>query len=84
MWCNFTPRQSITFTKPNNQWLKEQVASKEYSSKSELVNDLIRRARSAQARIEWIRQRIEKAEESGLTEKSKVEILAKAKKGLNE
>lgn len=77
-------RQSITFTKPNNQWLKEQVASEEYSSKSELVNDLIRQARNAHARVEWTRQRIENAEENGFSEKSKAEILAKAKKGLDE
>ena len=34
-------RQSISFTKPNDEWLKKMVASQEYSSKSELVNDLI-------------------------------------------
>lgn len=36
-------RQNITITEPNDEWLKSQVESKEYSSKSELVNDLIRR-----------------------------------------
>jgi antitoxin ParD1/3/4 len=49
-WCNFTPkdktmtRQSISFSKRNDAWLKAQIASEEYSSKSELVNDLIRQA----------------------------------------
>ena len=38
-------RQSITFTKPNDEWLKTQVDSQEYSSKSEVINDLIRQAR---------------------------------------
>ncbi len=37
-------RQSISFTKPNDEWLKNQVESKEYSSKSELINDLIRQS----------------------------------------
>jgi len=32
-------RQSISFTEPNNEWLNAQIDSKEYSSKSELVND---------------------------------------------
>lgn len=41
-------RQSIYFTKPNDDWLKAQVDNKEYSSKSELVNDLIRQARKQQ------------------------------------
>ena len=38
-------RQSISFTQPNDEWLKSQVDNQEYSSKSELVNDLIRQAR---------------------------------------
>lgn len=37
-------RQSMSFTKSNDEWLKTQVRNKEYSSKSELVNDLIRQA----------------------------------------
>jgi len=37
-------RQSISFTEPNDKWLKEQIEIKEYSSKSDLVNDLIRQA----------------------------------------
>jgi antitoxin ParD1/3/4 len=35
-------RQSISFTKPNDAWLKNQVDKEEYPSKNELVNDLIR------------------------------------------
>lgn len=48
-------RQSISFTEPNDEWLKTQVENKEYSSKSELVNDFIRQARKQQAQIDWIR-----------------------------
>ena len=72
-------RQSITLTNPNHEWLKKQIESEEYTSKSELVNDLIRQARHQQAKIDWVRQKIDRAEESGFTKKSKVEILAKAK-----
>ena len=39
-------RQSIS--EPNDEWLKRQIDNKEYSSKSELVNDLIRQARNQQ------------------------------------
>lgn len=72
-------RQSISFTKPNDEWLKTQVDSNEYSSKSELVNDLIRQARKQQAEIDWIRTKIEKAEKSGFTNESKQDILAQSK-----
>jgi len=71
-------RQSISLTGPNNDWLNEQVKNQEYSSKSELVNDLIRQARSQQARVDRIRCKIEKAEESGFTSHNREEILSKA------
>ncbi|WP_235923540.1 ribbon-helix-helix domain-containing protein [Psychroflexus aurantiacus] len=47
-------RQSISLTEPNDDWLKNQVESKEYSSKSELINDLIRQARNQQVQVNWI------------------------------
>jgi antitoxin ParD1/3/4 len=72
-------RQSISFTKPNDEWLKAQIDSDEYSSKSELVNDLIRQARKQQAQIDWIRAKLERAEESGFTEDTKEQILAQSK-----
>ncbi|AVR46019.1 CopG family transcriptional regulator [Christiangramia fulva] len=77
-------RQSISFTKPNDEWLKSQIENEEYSSKSELVNDLIRQARNQQVQIDWIRSKIEKAEKSGFTNDSKEQILAKSKSLLNE
>ena len=67
-------RQSISLTKPNDEWLRAQVDSKEYSSKSELVNDLIRQARKQQAQIDWIKAKLEKAENSGFTDESKEQI----------
>ena len=76
-------RQSISFTKPNDEWLKNQVESKEYSSKSELINDLIRQARKQQVEIDWIRTKLEKAENIGFTSDSKEQILAQSKSLLN-
>lgn len=76
-------RQSISFTKPNDEWLKNQVDNKEYSSKSELVNDLIRQARKQQVQIDWIRDKLEKAENSGFTNDGKNEILAQSKSLIN-
>ncbi len=81
IWCIFTPkqifmtRQSISFTKPNDEWLKDQVDNQEYSSKSELINDLIRQARKQQVQIDWINAKLEKAEKSGFTTDSKDQIL---------
>lgn len=72
-------RQSISFTKPNDEWLKNQVENKEYSTKSELVNDLIRQARKQQVQIDWIKAKLDKAENSGFTNESKEQILNQSK-----
>jgi len=77
------PRQSISFTEPNDEWLKAQLSNKEYSSKSELVNDLIRQARQQQVHIDWIRAKLDLAENSGFTDDSKDQILNKSKSLLN-
>jgi len=76
-------RQSISFTEPNDEWLKNQVDNQEYSSKSELVNDLIRQARKQQVQINWIKGKLEKAENSGFTNDSKEQILNQSKSLLN-
>ena len=76
-------RQSISLTQPNDEWLKSQVDSKEYSSKSELVNDLIRQARKQQIEIDWLKLKMEKAENSGFTEDTKEQILKQSKKLLD-
>ena len=73
-------RQSISFTEPNDEWLKSQIDNKEYSSKSELVNDLIRQARNQQQQIDLTRIKLDRAEKSGFTTDSKSEILKQSKK----
>ncbi len=73
------PRQSISFTTPNDEWLKAQVQSEEYTSKSELVNDLIRQARTQQKEVDWIRAKIIRAERRGFTDMTRAEILKKSK-----
>ncbi|MFK8057520.1 MAG: type II toxin-antitoxin system ParD family antitoxin [Saprospiraceae bacterium] len=77
-------RQSISLTPPNDEWLKAQVDAQEYSSKSELVNDLIRQARGQQVEIDWIKAKLDKAEKSGFTTDSKAQILAESKAKYNE
>lgn len=78
------PRQSISFTKPNDDWLKSQVDNEEYSSKSELINDLIRQARNQQAQINWLRVKLEKSEKSGFNNYTKEQILKESKSLLND
>ncbi len=72
-------RQSISFTEPNDEWLKAQLSNKEYVSKSELVNDLIRQARQQQVQVDWIRAKLDRAEASGFTDDRKDQILTQAR-----
>ena len=70
------PRQSISLTAPNSDWLKQKVETEgEYRSNSEAVNDLIRKARE----IEALRAHLVQAENSGFTSMTAAEILAEIK-----
>lgn len=73
------PRQSVTLTESNNNWLNAHVESiDDYANKSELINDLIRRAR----RAEFINKKLSKAEKSNFVSQSPDEILAEFKADL--
>lgn len=77
-------RQSISFTEPNDKWLKAQIDSQEYSSKSEVINDLIRKAREKEREIELIRAKLIQAEQGGFTEMNSTDILKQSKAALRE
>ncbi len=66
-------RKSISFTTPNDNWLKIQVESEEYASKSEVVNDSIRKARAEQNEIEIIRAKLIKSQGSGFVNQTREE-----------
>ena len=72
-------KQSISVSETNDEWLKAQVASTEFSSKSEVINDLIRRARQRQLEIEQIVTELVKAEQSGFTDEKPEDLLANFK-----
>jgi len=75
------PRQSISLTPQNDAWLKDHVENiGDYANKSELVNDLIRRARRSEA----INKKLEIAEQSGFVEQSAAELLTDFKAELGQ
>lgn len=77
------PRQSISFTKPNDEWLRSLVDQQEYSSKSEIINDLVRQARKQQEQMNFLRQKLQMAENSGFTDDGKEEILKASRDQMN-
>lgn len=76
-------RHSISLTSPNDGWLNSQVKNEGYSSKSELINDLIRQARKQHAQVDYIKTKIQKSEESGFTNDTKAQILKQSKSKFN-
>lgn len=75
-------RQSISLNKPNDEWLKEQLKLEEYGSKSELINDLIRKEREKKRHLEWLEAQLVKGELSGHTSMDQDEILVQSKEEL--
>ncbi len=63
-------RASISITPPNDAWIKSRIESEEFSSRSDVVNDLIRKARKEQDDIETIRAALIEGEESGTSTKT--------------
>jgi antitoxin ParD1/3/4 len=76
-------RQSITLANQNDEWLKNQVANEEFTSKSEAVNYLIKQARESDEYVKFVRMKLDKAEKSGFSTKTKDELLVEIKKKLN-
>ena len=74
-------RQSITLAEKNDEWLKNQVAEQEFSSKSEAVNFLIKQAREREEYHEYVQMKIDRGLKSGFAEKqTREEMLSEFKK----
>jgi antitoxin ParD1/3/4 len=68
-------RASISITPPNDAWIRSQIDSEEFSSRSEVINDLIRKARKAQDEIELIRAELIAGEKSGTSVRTPNDII---------
>ena len=75
-------RQSISFTAPNDSWLNLLLKKEEYNSKSEIINDLIRKARAHQNEMDIMCARLIKSENSGFITQTAAEIRAELKEEL--
>ena len=58
------PRQSITLTEPNDEWLLSEAKNGEYKNKSDVINSLIRDARKENKHLEWVRAALIEGEQS--------------------
>jgi len=76
-------RQSITLAKQNDEWLKNQVAEQEFTSKSEAINYLIKQAREREDYHHYVQMKIDSGIKRGFSTKTKEELLAEIKSRLN-
>lgn len=68
-------RASISISPPNDEWIQAQIESEEFSSRSEVVNDLIRKARKESDELQAIRAALIEGENSGTSTKSPDDII---------
>ena len=67
-------RKTITISSPMEDWIKSRIASGDYANDSEYVRDLIRHDRQRSAVSGEIRAMMERAEASGVSDKTLTEI----------
>lgn len=67
------PRQTITISDPNHEWLQARVDSGEFKTQTEAVNDALRRAREIENGVEAIRAKLIKAEQRGFNDPTTID-----------
>ncbi|MDR4516467.1 MAG: hypothetical protein MRK00_03640 [Nitrosomonas sp.] len=77
-------KQSVNVTPPNDDWLNAKVASKEYSNKTDIINDLIRREREREEKFKTLKAAIEKGLASDITENDVLDIMQRVEKRMAE
>jgi len=73
------PRQTITFTEPNHDWLQARVDSGEFKTHTEAVNDALRRVREIENGVDTIRAKLIAAEQRGFSDRTPEQILERSK-----
>ena len=78
------PMDSMNITLPNpmKDWVKKQVSGGQYASVSDYVRDLIRRDQNARDKRDALIRALIEGEESGISRRTKDEIIAEAKSEL--
>ncbi len=76
-------RKSISLTKHQDDWVKAQISSGDYTNDSEVVRDLIRKAQGHDEDLQKLRAAIKKGRDSGVGTRSmdqiKADVIARMK-----
>ena len=71
-----TIRKTITLTDKQDQWIKAQIESGDFTTDSEYIRDLVRRDQDYNEKLRVLRQAIQDGLESGVSDKTVPEIMA--------
>ncbi|MDB3935482.1 type II toxin-antitoxin system ParD family antitoxin [Granulosicoccus sp.] len=69
-------KKSITVTDEQAEWIQAQIATGHYGSDSEVIRDALRDKQNRIAEIDYIREKLIKAEQGGFTDETPEQILA--------
>jgi len=75
-----TVRKTITLTDKQDEWVKEQIASGDYTNDSEYFGDLIRRDQEQDAKFQALKAAIQEGLDSGVSDRTVAEIWAEAER----
>ena len=73
-----TVRKTITLTEKQDEWVKGQIASGNYTNDSEYFRDLVRRHQEQDAKAKTLKDAIQEGLDSGISEKTVGELWAEA------
>ena len=75
-----TTRKTITLTEQQDQWIKAQIASGEYTNDSEYIRDLVRRDQERNAKFKALKAAIQEGLDSGVSDATLDNIWKEAEK----
>ncbi len=75
-----TIRKTITLTDKQDEWVKAQIASGDYTNDSEYFRNLVRRDQEKNAKFLALKEAIQEGLESGISERSVGEIWEEAER----
>ena len=73
-----TTRKTITLTKQQDQWVKAQITSGDYTNDSEYFRDLVRRDQEQNTKFFALKRAIQEGLDSGVSNRTVAEILEEA------
>lgn len=73
-----TIRKTITLTDKQDEWIKAQITSGEYTNDSEYIRDLVRRDQEQNAEFRALKEAVQEGLNSGVSDKTVREIWEEA------